>query len=608
MAVSDASARGWGQGWPAQRVKDMVRVEAGGIRVSVHRGIAPVIAHLLDTTVERGYELRPDWCWGYASRAIAGTQRPSNHSWGLAVDLNAPRNPLGSKLVTDMPSWLPRLWAQWGFRWGGSYSGRKDCLTGDTLVVTEHGPRQIRELAGAIHSVLTTADDPRRGPIQSAWAKAPVESYGFAPTMAVTLRRRGVTVTVRTTRNHRWFVQGPRSGRFVVSADLMQTLRQGDHIPALTYPAAEPVELDARAVAQGIIWGDGSVYNRHRKNPRSRVVLCGPKEGLHRWLAPFGGIDRRVPEGLEVSKLPAELKAIPSPNSALPVVAGFFAGWFACDGCMPVNTTPLLSSSSDEAVSWLLATAPRLGLTVTSIRTQPAGGSGFGSTKPNFTVALRNVPAWLLLRPGHVPAPERRWFGWQVVDARDTGLIEEVFCPTVAGRNVVGLATPSVPLLTGQSMHYEYMGTPAEAAKLAADLATPTTEEEGPMAFVVQHPKDGYIVVAPDGGVFAYPDTLFHGSVPGLKDASGNPVKLTGDIVGAAWTQTGNGYWLVDRTGAVYSFGDAQYLGGFNAESAITRGKRYAVGIRAFADRGYQIVTADPSGDETPFDTYAYRG
>jgi len=67
-------------------------------------------------------------CWGYSCRCISGSNNPSNHSWGLAVDINAPSNPYTSPLVTDMPGWMPDLWNAYGFRWGGDYSGSKDAM------------------------------------------------------------------------------------------------------------------------------------------------------------------------------------------------------------------------------------------------------------------------------------------------------------------------------------------------------------------------------------------------------------------------------------------------------------------------------------------------
>lgn len=106
----------------------MVKVNAGGVSVLVHRDIAPIVGVLLDETAAGGYELISGWCWGYANRSIAGTRTASNHSWGLAVDLNAPKNPYGPKLVTDMPAWMVDLWRSRGFRWGGDYTGRKDAM------------------------------------------------------------------------------------------------------------------------------------------------------------------------------------------------------------------------------------------------------------------------------------------------------------------------------------------------------------------------------------------------------------------------------------------------------------------------------------------------
>ena len=126
----NAQQRGWSSGWPHCNANAMVWVKAGGIGVSLNRGIADLIEELMDETVKRGYKLdKQKDDWGYACRAITGsTTIPSNHSWGLAIDINAIHNPYGDHLVTDMPKWMPHLWAQYGFRWGGTYSGHKDAM------------------------------------------------------------------------------------------------------------------------------------------------------------------------------------------------------------------------------------------------------------------------------------------------------------------------------------------------------------------------------------------------------------------------------------------------------------------------------------------------
>lgn len=102
--------------------------QAGVQSFTVHRDIAELVELLLKETQRRGYKLVRGWCWSYSNRAISGTSSPSNHSWGLAVDLNAPANPYTSHRVTDMPDWMPALWAEYGFAWGGNYSGEQDSM------------------------------------------------------------------------------------------------------------------------------------------------------------------------------------------------------------------------------------------------------------------------------------------------------------------------------------------------------------------------------------------------------------------------------------------------------------------------------------------------
>lgn len=142
-----ADARGWGPGWPRCQGGNIVTIaRADGVRLPVHREIKVLVALLCDETERRGYNLVPGWCWGYACRSIRGSSSPSNHSWGLAVDLNAPKNPMSSRLITDMPGWMPNLWNRFGFRWGGDYSGRKDAMHYE-FVGTPSDARKYTEMA-----------------------------------------------------------------------------------------------------------------------------------------------------------------------------------------------------------------------------------------------------------------------------------------------------------------------------------------------------------------------------------------------------------------------------------------------------------------------------
>lgn len=129
--TAPANLRGWGQGWPVNRSSDMATVRAArsGTSFTVHREIAPIIKYLIDETERRGYLLDhgpgdQNDDWSYANRPIRGKRVASNHSWGLAVDIDATQFGLGSR--KRLPQWIVDLWHAHGFDYGGDYRGRKD--------------------------------------------------------------------------------------------------------------------------------------------------------------------------------------------------------------------------------------------------------------------------------------------------------------------------------------------------------------------------------------------------------------------------------------------------------------------------------------------------
>ena len=92
----------------------------------------------------------------------------------------------------------------------------------------------------------------------------------------------------------------------------------------------------------------------------------------------------------------------------------------------------------------------------------------------------------------------------------------------------------------------------------------------------------GYWEVAADGGVFAFGDAGFYGSIGGQH--------LTAAVVGAASTPDGHGYWEVAADGGVFAFGDAAFygsIGGQHLNAAV-------VGLAATPDgHGYWEAAAD---------------
>jgi hypothetical protein len=96
--------------------------------VTCHRVMLPQLAGALAEIEEEGLAtlIRPeDYAGCYAPRFIdRDPSLPlSNHAFGLAIDLNADTNALGTQ--GDMDPRIVEIFARWGFEWGG-YWDRPD--------------------------------------------------------------------------------------------------------------------------------------------------------------------------------------------------------------------------------------------------------------------------------------------------------------------------------------------------------------------------------------------------------------------------------------------------------------------------------------------------
>ena len=94
--------------------------------------------------------------------------------------------------------------------------------------------------------------------------------------------------------------------------------------------------------------------------------------------------------------------------------------------------------------------------------------------------------------------------------------------------------------------------------------------------------SNGYWLVAADGGVFAFGDAGFFGSM------GGQP--LNKPIVGMAATADGQGYWLVASDGGVFAFGDAGFHGSMGGTRSTSRSSAWPPTGTA---NGYWLVASD---------------
>jgi hypothetical protein len=119
--------------------------------------------------------------------------------------------------------------------------------------------------------------------------------------------------------------------------------------------------------------------------------------------------------------------------------------------------------------------------------------------------------------------------------------------------------------------------TPHRGAKSHGD-ASNMKLNQSLMAMAAIPAGNGYWLIQSDGGIFTYGAAHFYGST--------GDVKTYGPIVDLSPSK--NGYWTVDRGGNVYPFGDAQQYGGLNPAPGSTAPNVVAmVGI----DGGYWLLT-----------------
>ena len=138
-----------------------------------------------------------------------------------------------------------------------------NCFAGETPVMTKSGTRPIRELAGAVHDLLTEG---------GLWVQAPVRSFGQQELMKVVLSRNKVKKTIYATPSHIWLLS-PIQRKYTRKVPTVQ-LAPGDRLSTVFPRRTENLSISLQGVARGFVFGDGSVSSTNR----SRANFCGQKD------------------------------------------------------------------------------------------------------------------------------------------------------------------------------------------------------------------------------------------------------------------------------------------------------------------------------------------
>lgn len=194
-AQAATSQNGWSAGSSSVVPLSTLSVGAATFPAGVRRGDVHVVLGYVARRFDREVEaLVKGWCWGHSYRVISGSTSLSNHSSGTAIDLNAPRHPLGKSgtFSATQRSHIRSILNSCNgvVRWGGDYSGRKDEMHFE-INVRPGDPR----LAALAKRIGGGGGTPAPAPI--AWTTVKRGASGFRVTaIQHLLRQRGYSLSV----------------------------------------------------------------------------------------------------------------------------------------------------------------------------------------------------------------------------------------------------------------------------------------------------------------------------------------------------------------------------------------------------------------------------
>lgn len=113
----------WGKPGPLPApIKTVPVTSSSGAAFNVAPEYAPQFQGFLKDLEAAGYKIGPG-SGGYNPRMIAGTNMPSAHAYGAAIDINPAANRQGGT-QQDMPANVADIAEKYGLYWGGLWSGK----------------------------------------------------------------------------------------------------------------------------------------------------------------------------------------------------------------------------------------------------------------------------------------------------------------------------------------------------------------------------------------------------------------------------------------------------------------------------------------------------
>jgi len=222
------------------------------------------------------------------------------------------------------------------------------CFSGDTKVVTEDGIFPIRSLTGKTVKVLSEG---------GKYRPAKFKSYGYRKLYRVSLPD---GEQFYATKEHEWPVVDTNKKRRVVPTSELKN----KGLFRVTAPRPPKNEDYFSGVRHGIVYGDGSIYNKDRKTPMAGAVLLSEgKRELLKFFKGEGSIKERQDGSIGILGLPSKLKnSLPENSSSASYWYGFVVGILSTDGSVNSRGDVVLTQKDKKLLERILEQLPRIGM------------------------------------------------------------------------------------------------------------------------------------------------------------------------------------------------------------------------------------------------------
>lgn len=349
------------------------------------------------------------------------------------------------------------------------------CFSGETEVLTRAGVKQIRDLAGEVHTLLVPKINAKNGlTTHGAFKDVSVREFGEQRLLRIELKKpRRQHKTLYATAEHRWFVSTTSErGDPCSVVKTTAELKPGDRLKNLLANDCNSTSEVPFAVAQGFVFGDGASGCGDRP-ARLPIYNLEKDAAILPYFAQHKVIQGKT--GVTVKSLPRSWKNLPDIKESRSFILSWLAGYFAADGCVSKLGAARLDSASRANIEFARDIAEICGVSHGAIRTTMREGTGVEET-PLYSMNLnpRDLPDWFFIIDEHKRRVknlgERQGATreqWIVEGVSETDRVETVYCAEVPQVHAFALADG---LMTGNCI----MGS---AGDLKASASCPDNAE-----------------------------------------------------------------------------------------------------------------------------------